>query len=321
VVATSRDHGATFSHVASLLPPRARNWGDADFIAVGPDGNVYVTWDYGPRRSSVRFVCTPGGSCSFTHGEFNVVIQRSTDGGKRFGPLSVVSPGFPAGGADTGPLVVEPGGRLDVLYQRYAVTNLASYTLGPAYSYFTSSRNHGSSWSDPVLVGRRAGAMSTAEWWTDGDIASDAAGNLYATWDTQSGARKAAPTDTGWLSFSTDAGRHWSNPIQVPADRLGVPHITEVTAGPNGIAYVSWLSDGDRRGYAQYLRVFSIARGWLTAPIQISQAFGNAAVWPGDTFGIASWPPGNVILSWGSAASAYGIQSQIFAAGVRIALP
>jgi hypothetical protein len=321
VVATSFDQGATFPQLASLIPARARNWGDADFIAVGPDGTVYVTWDYGPRRSSVRFVCTPGGSCSFTHGEFNVVIQKSTDGGRRFGPLSSVSPGFPAGGADSGPLVVEPSGRLDVLYQRYAVTNAAAYRLGPAYAYFTSSTDHGRSWSHPVPVGQRAGTMSTAEWWTDGDIAADAAGNLYAAGDTQGRSRTGALTDTGWLAFSADAGQHWSMPIQVPADRLGVPHITEVAGGPSGIAYVSWLFDSNRRGYAQYLRVFSIARGWLTPPIQISQAFGNPAIWPGDTFGIASWPPGNLILSWGSAVSAYGIQSQIFAAPVTIALP
>jgi hypothetical protein len=33
VVATSFDHGATFTQAASLIPPVAGNWGDRDFIA------------------------------------------------------------------------------------------------------------------------------------------------------------------------------------------------------------------------------------------------------------------------------------------------
>ena len=37
VVAASFDHGATFPHLTSLTPPDAKNWGDRDFIAVGPE--------------------------------------------------------------------------------------------------------------------------------------------------------------------------------------------------------------------------------------------------------------------------------------------
>src|SRR6266699_2132054 len=81
VVAASFDHGATFSQVSSLLPPDQKNWGDRDFIAVGPDGTVYVTWDYGPERTSVSYICSSGGSCAFATGDLNVVLQRSTDRG------------------------------------------------------------------------------------------------------------------------------------------------------------------------------------------------------------------------------------------------
>ena len=82
VVAASFDHGATFPQVSSLLPPDPKNWGDRDFIAVGPDGTVYVTWDYGPQRTSVSYICTTGGSCAFATGDLNVVIQKSADHGK-----------------------------------------------------------------------------------------------------------------------------------------------------------------------------------------------------------------------------------------------
>src|SRR5205823_4150180 len=108
VVAASFDHGATFPQVTQLVPPDPKSWGDRPFIAVGPDGAVYVTWDYGPQRTSVTYLCDPSGSCGFATGDLNVVIQKSTDHGASFGPMTPVSPGFPASGGDSAPLVVEP---------------------------------------------------------------------------------------------------------------------------------------------------------------------------------------------------------------------
>jgi len=318
VVAASFDHGATFSQVSSLIPPDAKNWGDRDFIAVGPDGTVYVTWDYGPERTSVTYVCSSGGSCAFATGDLNVVIQKSTDHGKTWSAMSHISPGFPASGGDSAPLVVEPGGRIDVLYQGYQITNTSTYTMNPAYSYFTSSTDQGKTWSKPVAVGPQDGTMSLAEWWIDGAIGLDAGGNLYATWDTQGTNPDGTSDDTGWLSFSTDHGQLWSAPVQVPADTLSVPHITEVTGGAAGIAYVGWLSDSDPAGYAQYLRAFSIARGWLSPPVRISAQLGDPSVWPGDTFGISTLAPGQVVLSWGSATPDTGKKSEIFAAPVGV---
>src|SRR5712692_220409 len=318
VVAASFDHGATFSQVSSLIPPDAKNWGDRDFIAVGPDGTVYVTWEYGPERTSVTYLCSSGGSCAFATGDLNVVIQKSTDHGKTWSAMSHISPGFPASGGDSAPLVVEPDGRIDVLYQGYQITNTTTYTMNPAYSYFTSSTDQGKTWSAPVAVGPQDGTMSLAEWWIDGAIGLDAGGNLYATWDTQGTNPDGTSNDTGWLSFSTDHGQLWSAPVQVPADTLSVPHITEVAGGAAGIAYVGWLSDSDPAGYAQYLRAFSITRGWLSPPVRISAQFGDPSVWPGDTFGISTLAPGKVVLSWGSATPDTGKKSEIFAAPVGV---
>src|SRR5438477_3450142 len=133
VVATSFDHGQTFSQVTSLVPPDPKNWGDRPFIAVGPDGAVYVTWDYGPERTSVTYLCDPSGSCGFATGDLNVVIQKSTDHGATFGSMTPVSPGFPASGGDSAPLVVEPNGRIDILYQGYHITDTSTYTMDPGY--------------------------------------------------------------------------------------------------------------------------------------------------------------------------------------------
>lgn len=313
VVAASFDHGQTFTQVAQLVPPDEQNWGDRDFIAVGPDGTVYVTWDYGPSRKTVTFLCSATGSCGYATGQLNVVMQKSVDGGKTFGPMTYVSPGFPASGGDSAPMVIEPSGRIDVLYQGYHIRDTTTYALDPGFSYFTSSADGGNTWSAPVRLGPDSGTMSLDEWWIDGGIALDAGGNLYAVWDTQ-----GAGNDVGWLSYSTDHGAHWSSPLQVPPDQLNVPHVMEVAGGGSGVAYVSFFSSADPRGYAQYLRAFSIPHGWLSAPVQISSEFGDTAVWPGDTFGISTLSPGHVVLSWGSATPSTAKKAHIFAANVTV---
>ena len=322
VVDASFDHGATFTQSSSLIPPDPKNWGDRDFIVVAPDGTVYLTWDYGPERTSITYICASNGSCAFATGDLNVVMQKSVDGGKTWSKMSNISPGFPGSGGDSAPLVVEPDGRIDVLYQGYKVTNPVTYTLSPAYSYFTSSGDGGATWSAPVAVGPQAGTMSLAEWWIDGDIGIDAAGNLYATWDTQGTNPDGSANDIGWLSFSTDHGARWSAPVQAPADRLNVPHIMEVTGGGSGTAYVTWLSDSNPAGYALFLRAFSVTRGWLDGPAQISADYGSSAVWPGDTTGLSALSPTDIVASWGSDYTGVsGNRDEIYAANIAATLP
>jgi hypothetical protein len=102
--------------------------------------------------------------------------------------------------------------------------------MDPAYEYFTASSDQGRTWSAPVRVAPEAGTMSLSEWWIDSSIGRDAAGNLYAAWDTQGTNRDGSANDIGWLSFSKDGGQHWSAAIQAPTDQLDVPHIMEVAA-------------------------------------------------------------------------------------------
>ena len=315
VIAASFDHGSTFTQVARLIPPDPHNWGDRPFIAVGPDNSVYVTWDYGPDRSTVTYLFDPTGSCGFATGQLNVVMQRSTDHGLTFGPMTYVSPGFPASGGDSAPMVIEPNGRIDVLYQGYHITDTTTYAMEPGYEYFTASSDGGQTWSSPIRLGPDNGTMSLAEWWIDGAIAMDTGGNLYAVWDTQ-----GTDDDVGWLSYCADHGVHWSDAVQVPPDRFQVPHVMEVSGGSSGTAYVSFFSSADPRGYAEYLRTFSVTRGWLSAPAQVSTDFGDTSVWPGDTFGISTLSAGQVVLSWGSATGANGKKSDIFAANVGVQL-
>lgn len=293
VIATSFDHGITFPQVASLLPPDQKNWGDRPFLAAGAGGTVYVTWDYGPNRTSVTYLCATNGSCAFATGDLNVVIQRSDDHGKTWGPITPVSPGFPASGGDSAPLFVEANGRIDLTYQGYHITNTTTYAMDPANTYFTSSGDGGSTWSKPVLLGPPDLTMSLSEWWIDGALGTDSAGNLYATWDTQGSG------DVGWLSFSTDHGKQWSALVRVTGSDGNAVHIMEVAGGGSGVAYVSWLTDASG-AYQQFVRPYSITKGWLTAPILVSTQSGDNSVWPGDTTGISALSDNKIVMSWGS---------------------
>jgi hypothetical protein len=295
VVAVSLDHGASFAQVHEVLPPAPGNWGDRDFIAAGPGHRLYLTWDYGPSAAEVKPLCGKGGSCSYAKGDLNAVIQTSGNGGATWGPITRLEPGFPLGGGYSAPLVVSPDGDVDVLYVAHP-TDPGTDVVHPGYEYFTSSAD-GTHWpADPPRLWPGAGTLSVPEWWIDGDISVDAAGNLYATWDTQT-----AAGDIGWLTYSRDGGRTWSAPLRVTPDTDRAPHIVESAGGQAGIAYVAWQTSAPAPGYATYLRPFSITRGWLGPAIKVSGAYGNPGIWPGDTFGIALLPGGSISLTWGSA--------------------
>jgi BNR repeat-like domain len=292
-VAVSHDDGRSFDRVSQLPVPAGKpNWGDREFVAVDRKGAVYVTWDYGPRRDEVRIVCPPSGSCYFTAGDFNAVLQKSSNGGKTWTAPAPISPGFPLGGVYSAPIVAEPDGTLDVLYWQHP-TNTQTLAVSPGRQYFTSSKDGGHTWSPPVAVGAQAGTIGLQDWWIDGSLALDPAGILYAAWDTQQGSR-----DTAWLAWSKDGGRHWSQPLRAAAGNSG--HLTEVAAAGRGNVYVGWQTIVHGKGYATFLRRFSLGQGWTGPAARVSPAYGDRTVWPGDTFGLST-KSGSALLSWGSA--------------------
>ena len=297
VVAVSFNHGASFSQVASLIPHVTGNWGDRDFIAAGPGGTVYVTWDYGPSAADVKVVCSSSGSCAYSAVDATAVVQKSTDHGKTWGSITPMQPGFPAGGGYFASVVVQPNGVVDALILNHPLTP-KTFAVHPGHELFTSSSDGGQTWSPAVEVGGSAGTTSDTEWWIDGDLSTDPAGNLYATWDAQSG-----HDDIGWLSYSTDGGKTWSAPIRVTPDQDNAVHIVQSAGAGPGVADIAWQADNSPQGYATYLRPFSIRHGWLASATRVSSGYGKPAIWPGDTFGISALPgaPGHAALSWGSA--------------------
>lgn len=295
-VAVSHDHGRSFDRVSTLpVPPRknaAGNWGDRPYVAAGPNGAVYVTWDYGPRRDEIRIVCPPTSSCYFTGGDFNAVFQRSSDGGKTWTKLAPISAGFPLGGVYSAPIVAQRNGTLDVLYWQHP-TDPKTLDVSAGYQYFARSTDGGKTWSQPVPVGPHAGTIGVKTWWIDGFLAIDGKGVLYASWDTQRRGR-----DTAWLAWSTNGGARWSSPLKVASSRT--EHLTQVSpAGPRNV-YVGWQTVVRGKGYATFLRRYSVGRGWTGPAKKVSPAYGRSRIWPGDTFGLSAIG-GTALVSWGSA--------------------
>lgn len=318
VVDASVNFGESFTQSTELLPPNTGNWGDRIFLATGPDGTLYATWDYGPDGALEKTICAKGGSCSYSAGDFNIVMQTSTDKGKTFGPMTYVSTNYPIGGGIAAPMVVEPDGQIDVYYMDQTVTNTTTDTLAPGNGLFTLSVDGGQLWSSPLnLAGKNHGKTALHTWWIDGAVGMDTTGNLYAVFDTQGENANKTGNDIGFLTYSTNHGATWSAPIQVPSEILNVPHIMAVAGGSDGIAYVAWLSPNNPAGYSLYLRTYSITSGWLSAPVAISTQFGNSLVWPGDTIGISTTGTNSLMLSWGSAVGG-STKSSIFVAPVQV---
>jgi hypothetical protein len=313
VVAASFDHGASFPQVAQVAPTVKGNFGDRDFVAVGRSGRVYVTWDYGPIGKSVKIACAPHGSCYFTAGDLNAVIQASTDGGKTWGPITPVGPRFPRNGGISAPVLTQPDGRVDVLYLGHFVGMPPGDKLSQGHEFFTSSATGGSWPRHPHELWPREGPIALPVWWIDGNLATDAGGILYAAWDTQT-----AGGDIGWLTWSVNHGRTWAVPVRVTPGHSHAMHLVQVTGGPRGVAYVGWQTSASPAGYATYLRPFSIRRGWLAKAVKVSPRYGNPRVWPGDTIGLAGLPrSGHLPVTWGSAPGTSRV-SEIWAAVVRV---
>jgi hypothetical protein len=176
-------------------------------------------------------------------------------------------------------------------------TDPNTYALQPGYEYFTDSTDGGTTWSaSPQQLYPSDGSIALPTWWIDGDLAIDAGGTLYATWDTQTSAG-----DIGYLTYSSDGGTTWSTPVRVTPDNDNAMHNVEVVGGAAGTAYVAWQTSAPSQGYAAYLQTFSTTAGLVGTPTQVNTSYGNPSVWPGDTFGLATLSGGQIALSWGSA--------------------
>ena len=317
MVAWSTDHGASFAGESVAFLPNPHEFGDRDFLAVGPNGTVYLTWDYSPNSSLDQIGCASGGSCYFVAGDYNILLVRSSDGGRNWSDPVPVSAGYPNGGAPCGPLLVAPDGAVDVLYEGYRVTVVNStHLLGPGLNYFARSTDGGASFSAPVPVSNLT--FPTTDWWINGALSQDASGTLYATFDSPN-----ATNDTAYVALSRDQGTTWSDPVRVNPDSDPAAHImVEAAGGGNGTAYLAWMSNNSSAGWSTFETVLS-GNGSVVGPvIRISDQAGVPGYWVGDTIGVSFLGDGEVAVSW-----SYGVTvssllaSQVFSATIGEPLP
>ena len=96
------------------------------------------------------------------------------------------------------------------------------------------------------------------------------------------------------------------------------PGPLQVASGARGIACLGWQTSASPRGYATYIRPFSIRKGWLAKARRVSGRFGNPKIWPGDTIGLAHLPGSRHLpVSWGDAPGT-SRTSEIWATVVRV---
>ncbi len=314
VVAWSFDGGASFAGYAYAFTPASTEFSDRDFLAVAPNGSLFLTWDYSPNASLDTIGCAYGGSCYFTNGDYNIVCVRSDDGGRTWTTPVPVDPEYPNGGAPAGPLLVTPNGTVDVLYEDYNISG-ATHALGLGRNYFSASFDGGLRWSPPIAVGN--GTFPDTVWWIDGALARDAGGTLYATYDALNGS-----LDSARVAVSTDDGVAWTEHTVNPDHDAAAHDLVTAIGAEAGAAYVAWMSN-NTSGLWSAFEAPLWDNGTVEGPVtQVSDQLGLVGYWIGDTLGLSYLGKGRVAMSWSYGVyKATGTASQVYEAVVPGVVP
>ncbi|MGY6217435.1 sialidase family protein [Methylolobus aquaticus] len=116
---------------------------------------------------------------------------------------------------------------------------------------YTSSNDHGATWSTPVPLGQRGDPAPIAGHGNEVQIAADGP-NLVAVWQ---GAGAVPGTGPMIVAFSRDGGTSWSrgaNPAT--GDLTNNQSYMDLTADDDGLFHLVWLDDRDENGNSQGLR-------------------------------------------------------------------
>jgi hypothetical protein len=299
VVAVSYDHGQSFAFSSVVLPHQSGiSWSDRPYIAVAPNGDVDLTFNFVPNVGRLNFSAFLG----------NVVFARSTDGGHRWSHLVRVSPGFPYSGAYPNALVVERTGQIDLLYGGFP-TNGSSAQYAPGREFFADSLNDGRTWTVPVALGNPNDRLSPVSVEIQGSETVASNGTLYVVYESQ------FPThEVGWLLSSSDHGRTWSAPLRVFTGRYthrgpdGTPAMMQVVSSVGPLVYVGYVWNNSANGtWEAHLRVLDPRTGNLSAPILVSTYVGANAIFPGTMIGLAQLDRHHVSLATGVGVSVNGV--------------
>lgn len=250
-VARSDDGGRSLSEpsrAAGALTLQAR-------LAVGPDGDVFLTW----------LQATEVGTLAL-NGPAEIVAARSVDGGETFSePVALSDPERPRVGAATP--VTDGDGDLVVLYKDFEGNVRDFRNLeGPPWDgnetlVLTRSEDGGESFEPGVevdgdLVPGERFLVFLPEF---PSLASADDGVLYAAWaDARHG------DDDVFLRRSDDGGETWSPPVRVNEDAEGDgtdQTMPQVAVAPDGRVDVAYLDSEDPEGARTHTRLASSQDG------------------------------------------------------------
>ena len=259
-VARSNDKGASWQPAVELSGNSEQYFNDKEWLTVDKSNNattkgyVYVTWTLFTTISPTRETA-------------QIVISRSTDGGKSFSTRQPVSPAKQDAVQGSFP-VVGPNGDVYVLYfggpgaldserdegsgeggaNGASVQALQADQQSQDSLFVARSTDAGATFGTPVRVAPVVAPPSPLpnsafRMFVLPVLAADPhSGALYATWNDAASGR----TDV-LLAASTDAGATWSAPRRVNDDpaSLHTDHFfPTVAVGEDGVLHVLWL---DRR--------------------------------------------------------------------------
>lgn len=190
----------------------------------------------------------------------DAMCATSLDGGRSFGPFRTALPGHNEEGdacnASHGHGTTGPGGRA-YLAKRHCEHPMVGVTEDDGLTWQTSIV------TDAVEVRPDA---------HDVEVATDAAGNVYALW--------VSPQDLPYLAVSTDHARTWSEPVMIAPPEVRTAVFPKIAAGDTGrvaLAYYGTSNEtaidemGDDTTWTAYLATIPNATApeplVLTAPL------------------------------------------------------
>jgi hypothetical protein len=267
ILVVSNDNGNTWQAPRQIAPPGTGQF-DAQIVVDPVDHRtLYAAWlqnnksdtvvaksaDFGQSWSLVIADSTNAGTdkpilavrgadvyVGFNHAQ-KVWVSSSHDGGITFTSANVnvnAKLGWSLAGGGT----VDPLGNVYFAWAGYTQNGGAK---GPVNLYASKSSDGGKSWTSTVLdvSGSPPDCSNYSCGWAylgaQITMTSDAAGTLYALWNSGTAAKGA---ERIYFASSTTAGATWSPKVDVSAAGAGVEHaFPAIVAGSAGDVRIAWM--------------------------------------------------------------------------------
>ncbi|MGQ0537284.1 MAG: sialidase family protein [Methanobacteriota archaeon] len=283
-VARSRDGGLTWPEVSIVkagdgaalygIPEAARpvlpdrtavsyEFADKEWMAVGPDGTVLITW------SSITGVGEPGAARRTQH----IAFASSSDGGRTWTEPGLVAQGQWLGGS--APVILTDGRWVVAYADRVAGTLLVA-----------TSDDRGATWaSEEVAPAALRPSLRVAR-----NLGEERLVLAYASLvEGEEG------FETPTLRESRDGGATWGPPVLLDVPENAGVSLATLDVSPDGTAYVAWFhvrSGGDRSDL-----LLATVRGGAASPPRVIGTIEIPTSRVGHYFGLAADDRG-AFLAW-----------------------